>query len=116
MKEVTPAEWLTLASGEYDVGTYTLIQKHLLILAIRSVPSGACRQCRFSLIFSQLPGICSQLARHAPLPQNRDLLDCVCSGFAFKIRFQVGGRFVGLFRIQNFPRVALLSKLFIENG
>ena len=42
--------------------------------------------------------------------------DCVCSGFAFKIRFQVGGRFVGLFRIQNSPRVALLSKLFIENG
>ncbi|MEN8681796.1 MAG: hypothetical protein ABF391_17260 [Akkermansiaceae bacterium] len=39
MKEVTPAEWLTLASGEYDVGTYTLIQKHLLILAIRSVPT-----------------------------------------------------------------------------
>jgi hypothetical protein len=31
-KSVTPAEWLTIASGDYDAATYTLIQNQLLVL------------------------------------------------------------------------------------
>jgi hypothetical protein len=31
-KSITPAEWLTLASGEYDAALYTLIRENLLVL------------------------------------------------------------------------------------